>query len=78
MINIVTGILIGMGLAVVIQIVIPYLKGKSFKLKKKKEDVIIEEPKLTAEEKFDKICKKFDEDKEMAFVDSVIDFCQGK
>ena len=77
----VIGIFVGMLLAIVVQIAVCHRIGKSFKLKKKKKvvnDVVIEEPKLTAEEKFDKFCQSYKEEEEMAFVDSVIDFCQGK
>jgi hypothetical protein len=75
MIYFVEGMLVGLALGVVIQIVIPHLKGKSFKLKKEtpKEDVLV-----TAKDKWDKICKEYEEDKDMEYIDSVIDFCKGK
>ena len=76
MITFIKGMLVGMGMAVAIQIVIDHaLKGKSFKLKRKtpKEDVLV-----TAKDKWDKICKEYEEDKDMEYIDSVIDFCKGK
>ena len=76
MITFIKGILVGMGMAVAIQIAIDHvLKGKSFKLKRKtpKKDVLV-----TAKDKWDKICKEYEEDKDMEYIDSVVDFCQGK
>lgn len=78
MITFVNGMLVGMGAAVVIQIAIGHLQGKSFKRKKvaHKAEVIL--PELTAEEKWEKICKECEEDKDMDYINSVIDFCEGK
>ena len=84
MITFIEGMLVGMGVAVAIQIAIGHdvvrklfhiLKGKFFKLKRKtpKEDVLV-----TAKDKWDKICKEYEEDKDMEYIDSVVDFCKGK
>lgn len=77
MITFVKGMLVGIGLAVIIQIAVDQLKGKAIKPKKKMfVDGIIEdetEAELTAEEKFNKLA---DEINDMAHIDDIIQFCK--
>ena len=81
MIDFITGMLVGMGAAVVIQIAIPHLKGKSFKFKKKKKvdnNATVKEPKLTEETKLDKLSKRYKEEEDMAYINAMVDFCKGE
>lgn len=75
MITFVKGMLVGIGLAVIIQIAIDHLKGKTIKPKKKMfvDGIIEDEVELTAEEKFNKLA---DEIHEMESIDSIIQFCK--
>lgn len=84
MITFVEGMLVGMALAVIIQIVVSQLSGKSLKPKRGMKIInemvkeYIEEPerKLTAEEKFDKFCESIKEDEDMAYIDSIVEICK--
>lgn len=78
MITFVKGMLVGIGLAVIIQIAVDQLKGKAIKPKKEMfvDGIIEDETEMTAEEKFDKICNEIQEDNDMAHIDSIIEFCK--
>lgn len=82
MITFVEGMLVGMALSVIIQIVVSQLSGKSLKPKteiiKRLTKDAVEEPerKLTAEEKFDKFCESIKEDEDMAYIDSIVEICK--
>ena len=75
MITFVKGMLVGIGIAVIIQIAVDQLKGKALKPKKKMfvDGIIEDKTELTAEEKFDKVCEEIND---MAHIDSIIEFCK--
>lgn len=75
MITFVKGMLVGIGLAVIIQIAVDQLKGKAPKPKKKMfvDGIIEDEVELTAEEKFNKLA---DEINDMSHIDDIIQFCK--
>lgn len=76
MITFCKGMLLGIGLAVIIQITVDHLKGKAPKPKKKMfVDGVMhdDETEMTAEEKFDKVAEEV---LDMAHIDSIIEFCK--
>lgn len=75
MITFVKGMLVGIGIAVIIQIAIDQLKGKALKPKREMfvDGVIEDETDMTAEEKFNKLA---DEINDMAHIDNIIQFCK--
>ena len=76
MITFIKGMLVGIGLAVIIQIVVDNLKGKALKPKREMfKDGVFEddETDMTAEEKFDKLCEEIND---MAHIDTIIEFCK--
>lgn len=77
MITFIKGMLVGMALAVIIQIAVDQLKGKALKPKREMfVDGVIEdesETELTAEEKFNKLAEEIND---MAHIDSIIEFCK--